>query len=121
MVKVTKKQLIEALENNTDNKSDGQIAIELGITREWLCKLKKRYQQDLKQAAYELTNRIVLEQVNNLRRNAKAGSDRAAEILINMNKQIELEASIKEMQADIEKIKEIQAQQAEMQLVRKAS
>ena len=123
MQKVSKNQFIQVIENNEDGLPDKDLAVKIGITPEHFCHLKKLYQNDIRDAARELTRRIALEQVQNLRRNAKKGDSQAAKYLLDMEKTLDLEVSIKEVQADIAKIKEIQAQQSEkaqLGLIRKA-
>jgi len=113
MKKVTRRQFIEIIENNVDEKTDRQLAVELGITHEWFSKLKSRYKADIKDAARAIIQKNTVTLVNCLIRNAKNKDSQAAKILLDMEKALDLEVAIKELQADIAKIKEIQAQQVE--------
>ena len=123
MKKITRKQFIETIENNVDEKTDRELAVELGITHEWFSKLKSRYKVDIRDAARAIIQKNTVTLVNCLIRNAKNKDSQAAKILLDMEKALDLEVAVKELQADIEKIKEIQAQQAEksqLGLIRKA-
>jgi len=113
MKKVTRRQFIEIIENNVDEKTDRQLAVELGITHEWFSKLKSRYKADIKDAARAIIQKNTVTLVNCLIRNAKNKDSQAAKILLDMEKTLDLEVAIKELQSDIAKIKEIQAKQAE--------
>ena len=82
--KITKKEFLEALENNENGLSDGELATKLGIHRNWFCELRKRYREDIREAGLRLAKALVLEQMANLRRNACKGDTRAAVILLEM-------------------------------------
>ena len=121
--KVNKSQFIEVLENNVACLPDVELAKQLNITPVHFSRLKKQYQHEIKDASRELTRRIVLEQVQNLRRNSNKGDTAAAKYLIEMSQTLDLEQAVVEMKKDIETIKAKQAEQverAEMGLVRKA-
>jgi len=123
MKKISRQKFIQAIENNIDCKSDKELALELGITPEWFSKLKNRYAPEIKEAARKIIKKNSATLVGYLMRNAKSGSDNAAKYLLDMEKALDMELMIKQLQLEIEKIKEMQSQQhdnqANMGLLRK--
>ena len=113
MKKISRTRLIEAIVNNEDCKPDKQLAIDLGITPEHFCRLKSKYSSEIKNASRRIIQKNAVTLVNYLLRNAKKGSDNAAKYLLDMEKSMDMEVAVKELQADISKIKQIQAERAE--------
>jgi len=83
--KVTKKQFIEALENNEDRLTHQELAKELHITKEWFSKLFKRYRDAIRDAAIERAKALAMEQIENLRKNARKGDTKAAKVLLEIS------------------------------------
>jgi hypothetical protein len=116
--KISKKEIIQAIVNNEDGKTDKQIALKLGITPEWFCTLKKRYADDIYKEQRLYIRQLIGEQVKNLRRNAQKGDTAAAKFLIELTEKTELAAVVKELQEDMAKIKQLQAERYEMKVVK---
>jgi len=123
MQKVSKKAFIQILENNEDNRPDKELAVDLGITPDHFSRLKKKYAAEIRDASRNIIRKNATALVGYLMRNAKNGSDNAAKYLLDMEKSLDMELMIKQLQLEIEKIKTIQAEQQEtgsnMTLLRK--
>ncbi len=80
--KVTKEEFIEAIINNTDNKSNAQLADELGISHRHFYRLQEEYAIRSKDEVKKYAQRFTSEMVQLLRKNANKGSDRAIQLLL---------------------------------------
>ena len=123
MKKVSKNKIIQTIVNNSDKRTDKELAGELGITREWFNTLKNRYANDIYEATRHYLRKIAPRQVHNLQKNSDNGDTAAAKFLLEQCEKAEIMVTINELKAEVSKIKEIQAQQAEkaqLGLIRKA-
>jgi len=82
--KITKKQFVEAVENNEDRLTGKQLAVKLGISEVHFCRLLKRYRNSIRDAAVELTKKIALKMVRCLEKNAVRGDTQAAKTVLEM-------------------------------------
>lgn len=83
-LKITKEKFIEALENNEDNLSSVELAATLEISISYFYKLRTEYKEDIKNKAKELSEKLAIEQVQNLQRNALKGDTKASQLLLEM-------------------------------------
>jgi len=80
--KVTKKQFIEAVENNEDGLANKEIATQLGISEKRFYDLLKRWRNEVRDAAAELTKKLAVKMVYCLRKNAEKGDTQAARTIL---------------------------------------
>ena len=76
-VKVTKKQFIEAIENNEEGLTNLELATKLGISEQYFYDLKKKYKDELKDAAREILLKNAVELARHLLAQSKAGKTEA--------------------------------------------
>lgn len=84
--KITRKKFIEAIENNEEGLTSKEMSDKLGISRAYYYKLRKKYRDEIVDAARELVKSVAADQVNNLVRNARSGDTQAAKTLLEMTK-----------------------------------
>jgi len=82
--KVTKKQFIETIENNEDRKPNKELAADLDISEKRFYELLKRWRDDIRDAAVELTKKKAIKMVQCLERNAGEGDTQAAKTVLEM-------------------------------------
>ncbi|NVM04862.1 MAG: hypothetical protein HWN67_21255 [Candidatus Helarchaeota archaeon] len=84
-LKLTDEQILESLENKRDDQTLQDIAIELGFTSgAVLSRLIKRLKNKIHDYMGEMVAKYAIEQIHNLRRNAKKGDTKAALALLEM-------------------------------------
>jgi len=123
-MKVTKKEFIQALEENEGCKTNKELAAELGISERQFYNMLKRYRNDIRDAGRELVKSLVLEQIQNLKRNARKGDTQAAKYLTELSQTVQLESELAQIRADLEQFKaeqeEKRKQRAEVLSMKKA-
>ena len=122
--KVSKIQFIEALEKNEGCKTNAELAKELGISDVHFYRLLKRHRNEIRDAGRELVKSLVLEQIQNLKRNARKGDTQAAKYLTELSQTVQLESELAQIRADLEQFKaeqeEKRKQRAEVLSMKKA-
>lgn len=78
--KISKEEFIQIIENNEEGLYDYQLAEKLGITPIWFSQLKKKYKEDIRNIAKEMTVKSAAEMVNILKSLAMRGDTSAARI-----------------------------------------
>lgn len=80
--KITERKFINTLVNNEDILTAEELASQLGISRGYFFKLKKRFREQIAEASRELCLVIAIKQVRYLDRNASKGDTRASQIIL---------------------------------------
>ncbi len=82
--KISKEEFIEVIVNNIDGKTNLELAEEMGISKGTFYKLQDEYAIRTKDEVKKLVQRFTSELVTQLRKNAKNGSDRAVQMLMEL-------------------------------------
>lgn len=98
-VKVTKEKFIQALENNEDGLTNEEISKKLGISVPYFYELRRNYRKDVRDRASEMAQTLAVEQIQNLRNNAKAGDTAAAVKLLEIGGAY-IPASLQKLEVD---------------------
>jgi len=83
-VKVTKKQFIEALENNEEGLTNIELAAKLGISEQYFYDLKKKYRDELRDTAREMMQRYAIDLVRHLIEQSRKGKTEATKTALEM-------------------------------------
>jgi len=83
--KITRTEFIETIINNTDGKTNVQLAREMGISDRHFYNLQDEYAIRTKDEVKKYAQRFTSEMVHQLRKNAKNGSDRAVQLLLELS------------------------------------
>jgi len=81
---VTKEQFLNAVLNNELNHTNKELAKDLGISESMFYRLQREYKIESKAEVKSIIERYVAELIGQLRRNARKGSDRAIQLLLEM-------------------------------------
>jgi len=80
--KVTKKQFIEAIENNEDRKPNKELAADLDISEKRFYELLKRWRNEVRDVATEMAKKAAADMVYDLKRNSKKGDTSASKTIL---------------------------------------
>lgn len=81
---VKKEEFIQALINNTDNKTKEQLAEDMGISKSQFYRYQKEYTLSSKEEVRKIAQSLMPEVLVNLRKSAASGSDRANQLIAEM-------------------------------------
>jgi len=80
--KVTKEEFTEAIINNEDNKTNEELAKEMGVSKSQFYRYQDEYAIRTKDEVKKIAQRFTSGIVQQLWKNVKNGSDRAAQLLM---------------------------------------
>ena len=83
-VKVTKKQFIEAIENNEEGLTNIELATKLGISEQYFYDLKKKYRDELRDTAREMIQKSAVDLVRHLIEQSRKGKTEATKVALEM-------------------------------------
>ena len=85
--KVTRERFLELVMNNEDGLNKKEMATKLEISEQYFYKLLREYRIKSKAELKTYIEPMVPELIDNLRKSARKGSDRAAQLLLEMGEQ----------------------------------
>lgn len=83
-VKVTKKQFIEAVENNEEGLTNIELAAKLGISEQYFYDLKKKYRDELRKTAKEMIQKYAVDLARHLIEQSRKGKTEATKTALEM-------------------------------------
>ena len=105
-LKITKKKFIETIENNDDGYTIAELSGQMGITTQYFYYLRKRYRNEIVDAAREMVKHYAAEAVLNLAKNMRNKDTKAALAILEMvgaaesDRKIQVDINIGDMPTD---------------------
>jgi len=84
MQKVSKNRFIDAIVNNEDGLNNDEISSQLGISRQYFYKLKKKWKDELRDAARQIALNYATQAVKDLLKQSQDGKTNATTALLEL-------------------------------------